>query len=668
MARWLFILAFAAFGTALLRDSWQDWVVRTELPLLLAETSVEVRGQNDALLRVFPVEDGRQRLAVHLDDVDPQFIEMLVEFEDKRFWNHGGVDGRAVLRAGVQAAWNRRVISGGSTLSMQVARLLENTGTGRWSGKLRQMRVAWALEARLTKSEILTLYLQHAPYGGPVEGIRAGSLAWFGKEPKRLTPAQSALLIALPQAPETRRPDRHPLAAESARNRVLARTNLGNPRGIIPSKMTPFPRLAPHLGDHLRALNPVAPIHRVTLNATLQSQLETLARWSVRDQAKGVSAAIFVADHQSGQILASVGSSAYSSANGALGFVDMTRAVRSPGSTLKPLIYGLAFDQGLAHPETVFNDAPTAFGRYVPRNFDGQFRGEVTAREALQLSLNIPPVQLVDALGPHRLMAAMKRAGAAPKLPGNGAPGLAVALGGVGLTLQDLVQIFAGIAHGGQGPILTWNPQAETRKTKQFMSPRSAWYVGNILGGLAPPAGARQGRLAYKTGTSYGHRDAWAIGFDGQHVVGVWMGHPDGTPVPGAFGGDLAAPIMFEAFGRIKPMFEPLAAPPSDALILSTARLPKPLQSFGNRRTQAEVNDLRVAFPPDGAVLAAGDVVPLKLRGGTAPFTVLVNDAAMITGLRGRETLLSSPGIGFSRISVVDATGQSQAVQIQLAN
>ncbi|MFT6025412.1 MAG: penicillin-binding protein 1C [Ascidiaceihabitans sp.] len=666
MARFLFILAFLAFSTAVLRDSWEDWVARTELPQLLAETSVEVRGQNDVLLRVFPVENGRQRLAVHLDDVDPEFIDMLIEFEDKRFWQHSGVDARAVLRAGVQAVWNGRVISGGSTLSMQAARLLENSGTGRWSGKLRQMRVAWALEARLSKSDILTLYLQHAPYGGAVEGIRAGSLAWFGKEPKRLTPAQSALLIALPQAPETRRPDRHPLAAEQARNRVLVRADLENTRGVIPSKMTPFPRLAPHLGDQLRRQHPLSPIHRVTLDARLQAQLENLALWSVRGQAKGVSAAIFVVDHTTGKVLASVGSSSYSSANGALGFVDMTRAVRSPGSTLKPLIYGLAFDQGLAHPETIFNDSLTAFGSYVPRNFDGQFRGEVTAREALQLSLNIPPVQLVDAMGPTRLMAGMKRAGATPKLPGNGAPGLAVALGGVGLTLQDLVQIFAGIAQGGKGLILTSDTQENVDQTTRFMSPRSAWYVSNILGGLAPPAGAQQGRLAYKTGTSYGHRDAWAIGFDGQHVVGVWMGHPDGTPVPGAFGGDLAAPIMFEAFGRIKPDFEPLPSPPADALILPTARLPKPLQNFGNRRGQTNADDLRVAFPPDGAVLEMYDDLPLKLRGGTAPFTVLVNDGAQITGLRGREVFLSNPGLGFSRISVVDATGQSQAIQIQL--
>lgn len=666
MARWLFFLTFVAFSIAVLRDSWQDWVERTELPHILAETSVEIRGADNALLRVFAVENGRQRLAVHLGDVDPAFIDMLIAFEDKRFWHHNGVDGRAVLRSTVQAVWNGRVVSGGSTLSMQVARLLENSGTGRLKGKLRQMRVAWALETRLTKAQILTLYLQHAPYGGSLEGIRAGSLAWFGKEPKRLTSAQSALLIALPQSPETRRPDRHQLAAETARNRVLERLGQSENRGIIPTKMTPFPRLAPHLGDKLRAAQPVVGLHKTSINAALQNQLQELAQWSVRSQAAGVSAAILVADHHSGQILASIGAPRYSAANGALGFVDMTRAVRSPGSTLKPLIYGLAFDQGIAHPETIFNDAPTAFGRYVPSNFDGQFRGEITAREALQLSLNIPPVQLVDAMGPARLMAGMKSAGAAPKLPAGGAAGLAVALGGVGLTLQDLVQIFAGIAQGGQGQILSYDQAPSATQTQRFISPRSAWYVGNILGGLAPPAGAQSGRLAYKTGTSYGHRDAWAIGFDGQHVVGVWMGRPDGTPVPGAFGGALAAPIMFETFGRIKPDFAPLAPPPPDALILPTARLPKPLQHFGNRRAQHNADDLRVAFPPDHAVLTAQDVLPLKLRGGTAPFTILVNDAAVQTGQRDRDVLLSSPGLGFSRISVVDSNGQSQSVQIQL--
>ena len=202
-----FLLVLALGLGAGLRDAFDRWVVTTDLPPVLIETSVEVLDRNGRLLRAFPVEDGRLRLAVRLGDVDPDFLSMLITYEDKRFWQHGGVDMLAALRAAGQAVRAGEIVSGGSTLTMQVARLLENSGTGRWAGKLRQVRLALALERRLTKREILALYLHHAPYGGPVEGLRAGSLAWFGKEPKRLTAAEAALLVALPQAPEARRPE-----------------------------------------------------------------------------------------------------------------------------------------------------------------------------------------------------------------------------------------------------------------------------------------------------------------------------------------------------------------------------------------------------------------------------------------------------------------------------
>jgi penicillin-binding protein 1C len=666
MARALFALAFVAFWCAFGRDSWDGWVERTILPATLAETSVEVRDRNGAVLRIFPVENGRVRLPVRVQDVDPRFVEMLIAYEDKRFWTHSGVDGRAGVRAALQAVWNGTVVSGGSTLSMQVARLLENSGTGRWAGKLRQMRVAWALERRLDKAQILELYLLHAPYGGPLEGVRAASLAWFGKEPHRLTEAEAALLVALPQAPESRRPDRQTRAALRARDRVLARLNLPSAAQPMPRQMQGFARLAPHLGDELRRADPLRQRHSVTLDRALQIKVEALARTAIRGQAAGVSVAVVVADHQTGAVLASSGAPAYSAANGALGFVDMTRAKRSPGSTLKPLIYGLAFDQGLAHPETIFNDTPTVFGRYAPQNFDGVFRGEVTARAALQMSLNIAPVMLTDALGPRQVMARLRASGAEPVLPDNAAPGLAIALGGVGLSLRDLVQLYAGLAQGGQARPLVWQSGERPVEPAQIMSARSAWYVSHILGGLAPPPSASKGQLAYKTGTSYGHRDAWAVGFDGQHVVGVWMGRPDGTPVPGAFGGDLAAPVMFEVFGRIKDGFESLPPPPADALMVPTDRLPQPLQYFGKRRDQVARDGLRVAFPPDGAALVESGGVPLKLRGGRAPFTVLVNNAPHRTGLRQRDVVLEVDAQGFHRISVIDATGQSQSVNIQI--
>lgn len=661
-------LGLGAYG----RDRVDRWVAHTVLPPVLSAVGAEVHARDGTLLRAFTVENGRTRLAVRLEQVDPQFIAMLIAYEDKRFFNHNGVDLRAMARATAQAIWHGEVVSGASTLSMQVARLLENSGTGSRAGKLRQIRVALALERRLTKDEILTLYLHHAPYGGPVEGVRAASYAWFGKEPKRLTEAEAALLIALPQSPEGRRPDRHPQAARVARARVLARLDIApdDRQPDVPHQMRSLPQNAPHLAATLRRKSPDVLRHDTTIDAQLQRKIEALARRAVRGQAAGVSAAIVVADHRTGEVVAHVASPAFSGANGALGFVDMTTALRSPGSTLKPLVYGLAFDEGLVHPDTLINDAPVAFGSYAPQNFDGQFRGMLTVRDALTLSLNIPPVLLTHELGAARLMSGLRRAGTRPQLPA-GEAGLAVALGGVGLSLTDLVQLYAGIAQGGQAIALHVQKQGDNPPVKRFMSPVAAWQVAHILSGIAPPSGSADlmGEIAYKTGTSYGHRDAWAIGFDGRYVIGVWLGRPDGTPVSGAFGGALAAPVLFEAFGRIGMARVSLPSPPSDALILGTAHLPERLRVFQSRASvfAADPNRPIVAFPPNGAVLRkSGFGVPLRLRAGVLPLTVLVDGRPVVTQLRGRTVTLPLEGVGFTRISVVDARGRSDSVEIRL--
>lgn len=642
----LFALAGVMLAVASLHDAWDAWVDRTVLPATLAETSVEMRDRHGHLMRAFAVEDGRIRLEVPRDGVDPRLTDMLIAYEDKRFRTHNGVDGRAMARAVGQALWSGHVVSGGSTLTMQVARLLENSGTGSIKGKLRQMRVAWALERRLSKDDILHLYLQHAPYGGRIEGVRSATFTWFGKEPTRLTEAEAALLVALPQAPEARRPDRHPDTAQAARDRVLARVRADPSHTSVPTQARALPRLAPHHADALRAADPDTQRFDTTLATRVQKSMSSLVRLHSAGQARGVSLALMVMDHESGEVLARVGASQYADKNGTPGFIDMTRAKRSPGSTLKPLIYALAFDRGLAHPETVFADRPTRFGRYAPQNFDGVFRGDVTARQALTLSLNIPPVALTEALGPERLMAALRALGAKPKLPG-GQAGLAVALGGVGLSLEDLVTVYSHLASG---------------RANTLIAPRAAWQVGDILRGIAPPPGAPSG-LAYKTGTSYGHRDAWAIGFDGRHVIGVWMGRPDGTPVPGAFGGAHAAPILFEAFGRLKPQLAPAPPPPPDTLLLTTADLPLPLQRFGTRMDTG--NGPEMVFPPDGARLAQREAV-VKVAGGALPLTVLVNGAVVATGARDRQIAIGALDTGFSDIAVIDASGRSTRAAVEV--
>ncbi len=350
-------------------------------------TSKLVLDRDGRLLRAFTLADGRWRLPVRLDEVDPRFLAMLLAFEDRRFYAHRGVDARALVRAAAQLISQGRRVSGGSTLSMQLVRLLQGHSTRSPGGKLDQILKALALERRLDKAAILTAYLALAPYGGNIEGVRAAAWAWFGKEPRHLTPAQAALLVALPQSPEARRPDRDPDAARRARDRVLdralaagvidAQEAVAARREPIPNVRRPLPLLAPHVAQRAVAEQPERSVHRLSLDGVLQARLETLAAEHAAALGERGSVALLVADHRSGEVLARVGSVDLFD-TGRSGFIDMTRAVRSPGSTLKPLIYGLAFELGLAHPESLIEDRPAGFAGYVPSNFDREFQGTVT--------------------------------------------------------------------------------------------------------------------------------------------------------------------------------------------------------------------------------------------------------------------------------------------------
>ena len=673
-ARLFALVAVALFATATTRDLFNDWVNGTQLPPLVIDTSVEVVDRDGALLRAFTVADGRWRLEPGA--VDPLFTDMLLAYEDKRFFTHPGVDPRALIRAALQSLWKGHVTSGASTITMQVARLLEDSGTGKWQGKIRQIRLALALEHHLSKDEVLALYLRIAPYGGNLEGVRAASLSWFGKEPRHLTAAEAALLVAIPQSPEARRPDRFPDAAYDARSRVLARMQVAGLLAAdavkaaetepVPATRKPFPERAALLADRLRRSDPLARHIGTTIDGALQVSLEKLAADAAIRAGEKLSIAIIVADHRSGEILASVGTADWGD-DGRKGFVDMTLALRSPGSTLKPFVYGLAFDQGLINPETLIDDRPVAFGTYAPQNFDKIFRGTLPVREALQQSLNIPVISLTDALGPANLLLALRRSGADVQVPG-GQAGLAVALGGLGISLQDLVQSYAALARLGHPIRLSVQPGGAQDLPQRLFAPEAAWQVADILAHLPPPPGAAPGRLAYKTGTSYGHRDALAVGFDGGHVAGVWMGRADGTPVPGAFGGDLAAPVLFELFGRLKPAFDPLPPPPPATLILPNARLPQPLQHFRPRGAvfaDTAPDAPKVSFPPDGAeVEAPGGMLTVRVRDGVAPFLWMVNGTPTALGQTGRETPLTLGGQGFYRLSVIDAEGRSAAVNV----
>ncbi len=672
-AAYLLSLALLAGGCA----AAFFWLRSAPLNLEKIERSVEVVDREGRLLRPFALSDGRWRLSADVASIDKRFIEMLLAYEDRRFRSHWGVDPFAMLRAVWQFASNGRVVSGGSTITMQVARLLEPRAERTIGAKLSEMRRAISLEAHLTKDEIIALYLTLAPYGGTLEGVRAASLSYFGKEPRKLSLGEAALLVALPQSPETRRPDRAINNATAARTRVLERMIASGivrqaelERALaetIPSARRAMPFFAPHAADTALVTAPGNKVHRLAIDRNIQERVEELASEKVVAMHAGLSAAILVIDNASGEILARVGSADFYDTVLA-GQVDMTRAMRSPGSTLKPFIYGLAFEDGVAHPETLIEDRPTRFGSYAPANFDLSFQGTVTLRRALQLSLNVPAVALLDAVGPQRLTTRIVGTGARLELPQGEIPGLAVGLGGIGIRLEDLAHLYASLARLGEGrPLIARLDTQQASQRSRLMEQVPAWYVGQSLLGSPPPENAVGGRIAFKTGTSYGYRDAWSVGFDGKHTIAVWVGRPDGQSVPGITGRQSAAPILFDAFARIASKIAPLPPAPEGALIASTSRLPLPLQRFG--RNDAVADSVKIVFPPNGAELALEGkdaAIVVKTSGGAAPYTLLVDGIPAGEPGRDKSIFWQPSGPGFTRLTVMDAEGNGDTVTIRL--
>ncbi|ACF01333.1 penicillin-binding protein 1C [Rhodopseudomonas palustris TIE-1] len=650
------------------------------------QTSVTVVDRHGKLLRAYAMADGRWRLPVDAStEVDPRYLKLLFAYEDKRFYQHHGVDPLAVGRAALQLISQGRIVSGGSTITMQLARLMEPRRQRSLSAKLRQMVRAVELEHRLSKQQILDLYLALAPYGGNLEGIRAASIAYFGKEPKRLTLAESALLVALPQSPEHRRLDRHPDVAREARDRVLARMvedgvvsaeDAAQARAVpVLRQRKPMPILAPHSADQAVAADKDAPLIRLTLDAGLQRALETLARDRAAALGPDISIGLVAVDNASGEVLAHVGSADYFDDRRA-GQVDMTRAVRSPGSTLKPFIYGLAFEDGFVHPESLIDDRPVRFGAYAPENFDMTFQGTVPVRKALQLSLNVPAIELLDRVGAARLASRLKQAGTELVLPRDEAPGLAMGLGGVGIKLIDLVQLYSGLPR--LGSVLPLREIASSsndkRETLRLMDQVAAWQVGSVLLGTPPPENAVRNQIAFKTGTSYGYRDAWSVGFDGRMTIGVWVGRPDGAPIPGMIGRVAAAPVLFDAFARSGHLRAPLPKAPRGTLVASNAKLPLPLRRFrpaGDLVRTGDDKALRIQFPLNGSRIdaiseASVGALPVKVAGGVLPMTVMVNGLSVGEIDGRRQRLIAPPGPGFVRLTVMDAVGAADTVVVRI--
>jgi penicillin-binding protein 1C len=651
------------------------------------DVSVLVLARDGSILRGFLSHDGKWRLPTRPQDVDPLYRKMLVTAEDARFYEHPGVDPLAALRAFGQLVWHRHIVSGASTLTMQVVRLLQRHPRS-LAAKLADMGKALALERRLSKQQILGLYLTLAPFGGNLEGVRAASLAYFAKEPAQLSAAEAALLVALPRSPERLRPDRHPEAAERARDRVLARMAAAGVISVetlaearaepVPQHRHPMPFRAPHLARALRDENPAVPVRHTTIDPLLQMRIEALLRRQLDALPSAATLAAIVVDNKSRAVLAYVGNAEFASV-ARHGTIDMARAVRSPGSAMKPILYALAFDRMILHPETILEDKPTQFAGYAPSDFDGRFQGEVSAREALQYSLNVPAVAVMEHLGPARFTAALAAAGVRLHLPSQDVqPGLAIALGGAGIRLVDLVRLYLALSNGGAVAPLRFEVDQPPGPATQIFGPVAAWYVGDILIDAPPPPGllpdqVRQGRhLAFKTGTSYGFRDSWAVGWDAQVTIGVWAGRADGTPVPGTSGRTTAAPAMFAIADLLGPAaMSGRPGPPPGALVVPWRDLPPRLQRLAPGPlpgAEPAISGPHILYPPNEALIEwRGDDLPLEATGGRPPLRWVVDGRPLPAGEPRRTQYWHPDGIGFVRLTVIDGAGISAHSTVRLA-
>ena len=647
--RRLWMLA-ACLGALMLAPFALDRLFPPNLTRLHA-VGVEVQDRDGRVLSVLPAPGGFWRLATRPEDVSPILLDLLIAAEDRRFYQHPGVDPLALGRAAGQWLRAGRVVSGGSTLTMQAARLLEPRPRGLRAKAIEIFR-AFQLEARFSKRDILSIWLTLAPQGGNIEGMRAGALAWFGRPARRLDAAEAALLIALARRPAALSPDRHAEAARAARDDVLRRRAaamlsaedqalaLAAP---LPSTRLPMLGLAPHLAREL-ARQGESPI-RSSLDAGLQRASERLAAEALLRLPDRGSVALIIADLRSRETRALVGG-AFGAENRA-GALDLTRATRSPGSALKPFLYAMAFEQGLVRPDTLLSDLPRRFGAYAPENFDRGFTGRITAAEALRLSLNLPAVALLDGVGPARFAASLRSAGAAPVLPRGVDASLPLALGGAGTNLRDMVGLYALLGDGGRAGALRITPGQGAGAP--VLEARAAAAVAGVLVQDFPGGGPRG--VAWKTGTSWGGRDAWAFGFDGRHVAGVWVGRPDGTPIPGLTGRDAALPVLAKLFALL----------PEAPLERATIRADAAPAALG-------ADPLRLLFPPPGAVLAegAGPVV-LRVAGGRRPLIFLVDGAPIARDAARRELGWVPPGPGFYRLAIMDAEGALVAADVRVA-
>jgi len=632
----------------------------------IQDTSRVVKFQDASWMYTTTNKEQKWRFVVDLEKIDPHFIKLLLAYEDQRFYEHYGVDPLAMIRAIGQLIQYKRVVSGGSTITMQLARLL-NPKPRTVTSKLIEIMRAFQLELHYSKKEILSAYLTLAPYGGNMEGIVAASMRYFGKYPYTLSASQMALLVAMPQSPERNRPDRHYQKSIQARNKVLAYARNENVIGeyeyqealmeALPKRLKPLPRYSPHLAQKLLARSKDKTLEiKTTLHADLQKQLEqwALSKENILDN--GATFAVLVVKNSDASIQAYLGSHNMFSKS-VSGYVDMIKAIRSPGSTLKPFIYAHGFEEHIVHPNTMIMDKETRFGDYTPHNFSHEYTGEVSLTYALQNSLNIPAVKILNKIGVDNFVEKISKVSGKLHIPKERAS-LPIALGGVGLSIWQLTQLYVTLANGGSGKELHYL-LTDTNSTKTLFDAEAAKMTTAILRQTPAPDGYinRHHQIAYKTGTSYGYRDAWTIGYTKEYAVAVWVGKPDDGIQLNRTGRNTAAPLVFEVFSLLNSLVQKKYWQ-WDASYLGNS-VPVGLQYF-NREEQEEEAKLSFIYPSQNERFMSADcsdaIVEVMVENGKEPYYWYIDGEAKSYN----QNTLSLPfKHGGHTINVIDSAGDT---------
>lgn len=519
------------------------------------------------MLRAFLSADDKWRMKAELAEITPELRTIMLQKEDRFFYWHPGINPLAIVRALTNNVLKGRRTSGASTITMQVARLLypkERT----YANKIVEMFRALQLEWHYSKDEILQLYLNLIPYGSNIEGVKSASVLYFGRPPEQLSLAQTMSLAIIPNRPTSLSLVRHQTAIIRERNRwlrLLAAEKVFDPKDIedallepLDARRQPLPQKALHAAQWLRSRHPHQANIHTTIRAGIQEKVEQLAYSYIQKQKQSNihNASVIVVDNATRAIVAYLGSPDFEDVTHS-GQVDGTRAIRSPGSALKPLVYALAFDQGAYTPKMVLEDVPTDFDGYAPENFDRKFNGKVTVETALGYSLNVTAVRVLQDIGVQSMIESLKEAGFRRIARDEPRLGLSLALGGCGVTLQEMAGLYAAIADRGlYRPLhLIGKPDTTGRR---LMSPAAAYMLTEILSKLERPDlpnnfanTTKLPKVAWKTGTSYGRRDAWSIGYNRRYTIAVWLGNFSGESIPDLTGAGTATPLLFQLFNTI---------------------------------------------------------------------------------------------------------------------